>query len=145
MDYHKANEELRNWGRAVHDGWLREFLLHQPPPTSTGYVAPVVAFDDPEHAHTAVDLELAELTERVVINIGSHDFRSYRVLVYWYPKLMSMMRDDVQLGREQKIKMLSKHMHTSYLNAESWLTESVCQYIDRRLQRGLIRLYSSSG
>jgi hypothetical protein len=145
MDYNDAHLELINWGRAVHDGWLREFLLYAPPPTSKGYLAPIVAYDDPEQPRGAIDFQMAELTERVVIDIGSYDYQSYRVLVYWYPKLMSMMSDDVHLDRENKIKLLSKHMATSYRNAEAWLTEAVCQYKDRRLHRGIISLYSSPG
>jgi hypothetical protein len=132
MDYHDANRELVNWGRAVHDGWLREFILYQAPPTSTGYLAPTNAFDEPERPRQSIDLQLAEMTERVVIEIGRSDFQSYKVLIYWYPKLMAMNRDDVDLRHEDRIKMLSKEMHTSFRNAESMLTESVCRYIDSR-------------
>jgi hypothetical protein len=145
MDYHAANDELVNWGRAVHDGWLREFLTYQAPPTSSNYVAPIVAFDESERPRNFINLELAELTERTVIDIGRDDFTSYRVLVYWYPKLMSIFREDVDLTREHKVKMLSRHMRTSYRKAEELLTESVCRYRDRRLQSQAVRLYLSPG
>jgi len=120
---------LCNWGRFVHDGWLRDVLLYTPPPTSKGYRAPVVAYDEPEAAVMPVDELDAQKTENIVIYMGLHHFDYHQTLVYWYPHLLVVRRD---LPHADCIKRLSKHMHCSYGGAERMLRDAVARFSDMR-------------
>ena len=124
-----ATHELHNWGRYVHDGWLKHHLLHTPPPTSEHYRAPVVAYDDPEPAEPPVD-ELAGLrTESIVVAIGLEHFDSYRVLVHWFTHLAPRRQD---MNRAAAIKKLSKHMRCSYQAADRMLADGISRYHNKR-------------
>ena len=128
--HREANEALQNWGRYVHDGWLRDNLLFTPPPTSEGYRAPIVGFDEPEPARMPIDELDAQRTEHIVIYMGLHHFDYHRVLVYWYPSLLIARRD---MLHADCVKRLSKHMHCSFAGAERMLRDSVARFSDMRL------------
>ena len=125
----EANERLQNWGRYVHDGWLHDTLLYTPPPTSEGYLAPLVAYDEPEPAVMPVDELDAQKTEDVVVFLGLRHFDYYRVLVHWYPHLLIVRRET---PHAECIKRLSKHMHCSFSSAERMLRDSVARFADMR-------------
>jgi len=117
-DLKEADQELMNWARYTFDGWLSSGLLWTPPPTSEGYRAPIVAFDEPEPARVPIDELAGQITENIVVQIGGEPggFDSYRALVHWYPHLM-MHRDDMAVTRQQAYRLLAKHMHCSYPGA----------------------------
>ena len=136
LKYHKeANEALQNWGRFVHDGWLRDNLLYTPPPTSDGYVAPVVGFDEPDNPYPIDELDALK-TESIVIYMGLHHFDYHVALIHWYPHLMIVRRD---LPHAECIKRLAKHMHCSFSSAERMLKEAVSRFSDMRqtYQKGI--------
>lgn len=117
-----------NWGRAVNDDWLEHNLLYTPPPTSDGYLAPIVAYDDPEPVRDAIDELAAEITEKIVIHLGLHNGDYYTVLVEYYPHLMIRRR----LNEGASIAALSRHMHCSRNGAERMLIDAVARYWDYR-------------
>ena len=123
-----VNHELTNWGRYVTDSWIHHHLLIAPPPTSEGYLAPVVAYDDPEPVRMPIDHDRAILTEWVIVSIGRENggFDYYRVLVHWYTRLIF-----AECTQEERTKRLSKHMHTSFTGAHRMLTDARSIYADR--------------
>ena len=123
-----VNHELTNWGRYVTDSWLQHHLMIAPPPTSEGYLAPVVAYDEPEPARIPIDHQRAILTEWVIVSIGREagGFDYYRVLVHWYTRLVF-----AECTQEERTKRLSKHMHTSFSGAQRMLTDARAIYADR--------------
>lgn len=127
LELKEAHEVLRNWGRYVSDSWLRDNLLFTNPPTSDGYIAPVVAYDDPEPATQPIDELDAQRTEAIIIEIGRTPgfFDCFRVLQYWFTIIP---RDYKDVGRERCIKLLAKHMHSSYGGAERMLRDSVARF-----------------
>jgi len=128
IDPAQAEAELSNWGRCLHDGWLRDNLLYTPPPTSDGYRAEIVAYDDPEPVRPPCDELAAQRTEEVVVQIGLQDFDSYRVLAYWYPHLLLIRIAGTELSNSEAIKRLSKHMHTSFPGAQRMLDQARVLY-----------------
>lgn len=130
MDRREAEEELRNWGRCMNDSWLEHHLLHTPPPTSEGYIAPVGDIYDPPPVRAPHDEIAAQLTTDIVVLIGMEHMDSYRVLVRWYCHIMQTP----DLSHSESIKRLSKFMHTSYQGAERMLKDAVSRYVVRRLQ-----------
>ena len=134
----KAHESLMNWGRFVHDSWLRHHLLIAPPPTSEGYLAPVVAYDEPEPAKVPIDHRQGILAEHVVVSIGCEDggFDSYRVLVRWYTSLVF-----VDCRQDERYKRLSKTMHCAYDSSPIMLKDAQGKYWERkRVLDGLLKL-----
>ena len=134
-----AELDLRNWGRFVFDGWLENNLLVTPPPTSEGYMAPVVAYDEPEAVKMPVDHWSGRVAEHVVVSIGCEcgGFDNYRVLVHWYTRLIFL-----ECTNEQRYKRLSKHMHTSFGGALRMHTDARVRYWDRRqVMDGLMKIY----
>ena len=134
-----AELDLRNWGRYVFDGWLDDNLLIKPPPTSEGYIAPIVGFDEPEPVKMPVDHRSGYIAEYVITCIrgecGGMD--AYLSLVYWYTDLIF-----AQCTQKQRYKRLSKHMHTSYKGAKRIHTDARARYWDRRLVLDdLIKMY----
>jgi hypothetical protein len=128
-----VNDELMNWGRAMHNGWIKEHLLVTPPPIFNHYQAPIVAYDDPEPALMPVD-ELAALrTEALVVQLGTTHFDSFRVLIYWYTRLMQMRSD--HLNHDERIKRLSKHMRCSFSAAERMQKEAVIRFSNLRFTK----------
>jgi hypothetical protein len=127
----EANEELMNWARHVYDGWLESNLGVTPPPTSEGYVAPVVGFDEPTEPRHAVDEIRGDMTSDIVCAIGAEPggIDVYRCLVRWYPNLCMRCGE---LGHAEMIKRLSKHMHCSHAGAERMLFDSVERYWVKR-------------
>jgi len=125
--HREAHLALCNWGRFVHDGWLHDNLLYTPPPTSEGYLAPVVAYDEPEQARMPIDELDAQKTENIVIYIGLRHFDFYRVLVYWYPHLMIARRD---MPHAECVKRLARHMHCSFGGAERMLRDAVARFAE---------------
>ena len=126
----EAHESLMNWGRFVRDGpWLRHHLLYTPPPTSEGYQAPVVAYDDPEPTRIPIDHHQGMIAEHVVVSIGCEPggFDHYRVLVRWYTGLVF-----VDCRQAERYKRLSKTMHCAYASAEIMLKAAQLQYWDRK-------------
>jgi len=127
----EANEELLNWGRHVYDGWLESNLGVTPPPTSEGYIAPVVGFDEPMDASPPVDEIRGDMTSDIVCAIGAEPggIDTYRCLVHWYTHLCMRHRD---VGRDEMVKRLSKHMRCSFIGAERMLFDSVGRYWVKR-------------
>ena len=128
-DHKKTELDLRNWGRYTQDQWLVHHLLIAPPPTSEGYVAPVVAYDDPEPARMPIDHQAGRVAEHVIISIGCEcgGFDSYRVIVRYYTRLIFH-----ECTHEQRLKRLSKHMHTSFPGAERMLADAQWKFWDRK-------------
>ena len=131
--YREANHKLLNWGRHVNDGWLRNNLLFTPPPTSEGYVAPF--YDPAERSPYPIDELDAELSERVVIRIGTTpgQFDFYRALVYWYPHLMLLRFEGTELTHDQSLKRLSRYLRCSFDGARRILDDAVHAYWFTRL------------
>ena len=128
-----VNDELMNWGRALHNGWIKDHLLYAQPPMFNHYRAPIVAYDEPEPARMPID-ELAALrTEALVVQLGLVHFDSYRVLVHWYTKLMQMRSD--HLNHDERIKRLSKHMKCSFGAAERMQKDSVIRFSNLRFTK----------
>lgn len=132
QDVRDADAELANWGRSIHDGWLKDHLLYANVPTSDGYVAPVVGYDDPEPARHPVDQNLAQITEAVVITLFQDHIDSYRVLQHWYTRLLPMRGDGIEATHDEMIKRLAKHMRTSYPGAQRMLDDARRRYWQRR-------------
>jgi len=114
-----ANDELNNWGRAIRDDWLENHLLYAPPPTSEGYVAPVVGFDEPEPALDVIDDIAAQRTSDIVCHMGIHNIDYYKALVHWYP-------------HRGNVGSLCRQLHCSKPTAERILIEAVSRYWDMR-------------
>lgn len=133
----EAKAELRNWGLCNHDGWLSNHALYSTPPTSDQYVpAAGEVWDEPERGEP-IDFDAAALTESLVVSMGLEGavgFERYRVLVYYYTRLAvcHLPHDGTPLTREQCIKRLSKHMHTSFSGAERMLKEAIARYWEKR-------------
>ena len=130
--FREANNCLCNWGRAVNDDWLEHNLLYTPPPTSDGYVAPVVAWDGSEPATQPIDELDAEITEKIIIHMGvqgGQHFEYHRALVYWYAHLMVARAEH---SREECIKRLAKHLKTGFMGAERLLQDAVSRFWDMR-------------
>ena len=129
FDRKAAHEALMNWGRFVRDDWLRHHLLIAPPPTSEGYIAPVVAYDEPEPAKIPIDHIQGRLSEHVVVSIGGEPggFDSYRVLVHWYTRLM--FKD---CRHSERFKLLSKHMHCAYPSALIMVRDAQARFWERK-------------
>ena len=133
----EAHESLMNWGRFVHDSWLRHHLLIAPPPTSEGYVAPVVAYDDPEPPKIPIDHHQGQIAEHVVVSIGCEPggFDHYRVLVRWYTGLVF-----ADCRQAERFKRLSKTMHCAYPNAKIMLRDAQLRYWEQKqVIDGLLR------
>ena len=133
----QAHRELLNWAYCNHDGWLSDHALYAVPPTSDQYRAPIVDTDDDPPPPEPLDFQLAAHTENIVVNMGLEGclgFERYRVLVYYYTRLMvaHLALNDPPLIRPEAIKRLSKHMHTSYPGAERMLREAQERYWQRR-------------
>jgi len=125
-----VNDELMNWGRAFHNGWIKDHLLYANPPIFDHYRAPIVAYDEPEPPKMPID-ELAALrTEALVVQLGLIHFDSYRVLVHWYTKLMQLRSD--HLTHADRVKRLSKHMRCSYGAAERMQKDAVIRFANLR-------------
>ena len=138
FDYKAVNADLLNWGRYVHDGWLERNLLIMPPPTSDGYMAPVVAYDDPEPVKMPVDHWRGKISEHVVISLGCEvgGFDLYRVLVHWYTRLAF-----VECTQDDRYKRLSKQMHCSFQGAQRMHLDAQIRYWDlRQVMEGLLKL-----
>lgn len=131
----ETEQQLMNWGRYVKDNMASHGLLFSVLPTSEGYLAPIVAYDEPEPAKTPIDEIEGQITEDIVVKIGVEPggFDSYRVLVHWYTRLM-MHHHEEHLSRNESIKRLSKHMRCSFLGAERMLEDARNLYRTRRLQ-----------
>jgi len=121
----EADQDLMNWARSVNDAWLGGNVLFSLLPTSNGYVADTVAFDDPEPAKIPVDEIAAKITEELVVKIGG---LNQKVLVHWYPRLMMLRREGESINQREALKLLSKHMHTSVQRAQWMLEYSVNLY-----------------
>lgn len=128
-----VNDELMNWGRALHNGWIRDHLLYAQPPIFDHYRAPIVAYDDPEPARIPIDELAAMRTEALVVQLGLVHFDSYRVLVHWYTKLMQMRSD--HLNHDERIKRLSKHMRCSFGAAERMQKDAVVRFATLRFTK----------
>lgn len=125
-----AERELSNWGRAVNDAWLHDFLTYSHPPTSDGYIAPNPAYDEcAVEAHIHVDELAAEITSRIVAEIGREDFDSYNALVHWYCRLMVLNEYTFTID---PVKRLSKHLHCNYAGAKRMLDEAIQRYLEKR-------------
>jgi len=138
----EAHESLMNWGRFVQDSWLRHNLLHSILPTSEGYLAPVVAYDDPEPPRMPIDHRSGMIAEHVVVSIGCEPggFDFYRTLVKFYTRLIF-----VDCTQEERFKRLSKHLHCSYQGANRILLDSRRIYWDRRqTMDGLCSVYKKA-
>ena len=134
-----ANIDLLNWGRFVNEAWLERNLLIDPPPTSEGYRAPSVAYDEPEPVKMPVDMWAGKVAEHVVVSIGCEcgGFDSYRVLVHWYTRLVF-----AECTRDERYKRLSKQMHSSFKSAQRMHIDAQVKYWDRRLViDGLMKMY----
>jgi hypothetical protein len=130
-----------HWGRYVRDDWLAHHLLYAPPPTSEGYLAPVVAYDDPEPAKIPIDEQRAKLTEWVIVHeigVKPDGFDFFRVLVHWYTRLVF-----VECTQDERYKRLSKQMHTSFDGARRMLTDARTCYADRVATIDGLRKYSN--
>ena len=121
-----VNDELMNWGRALHNGWIKDHLLYAQPPMFNHYRAPIVAYDEPEPARMPIDELAAMRTEALVVRLGMIHFDSYRVLIHWYTKLMQMRSD--HLNHEERIKRLSKHMKCSFGAAERMRVDALTRF-----------------
>lgn len=130
IDEKQSEHELRNWGRCIHDGWLRDHLDYRPPPTSEQYQAPIVAFDDPEPVRAPHDELAAEMTTEIVVQIGLEHFDAYRTLVFWYTRLQQIP----ELGHDESIKRLSRHMKTGFDGATRMLNDARKRYLSHRLR-----------
>jgi hypothetical protein len=113
------NDELMNWGRAIRDDWLEDHLMYAPPPTSEGYIAPVVAWDTPEPVRDVTDEIAAQRTSDIVVYMGLHHIDYYKALVHWYP-------------HRGNIRSLSMRLKCSKPSAERILCEAVERYWDMR-------------
>lgn len=139
MEPDEAHKELLNWGHCNHDGWLANHALYAVPPTSEQYRPPTGdIYEDAPDADEPLDFQTAAITERIVVGLaleGSLGFEHHRVLVHYYTRLMvcHLPDDSVPLTRQQAIKRLSKHMHTSYSGAERMLREAQSRYWEKRL------------
>jgi hypothetical protein len=137
-DFKDANRTLMNWGRYVNDGWLEHNLLYTPPPTSEGYVAPAVGFDELEPAKIPVDGLCGMISEHVVVSIGCEPdgFDHYRALVAWYTKLAF-----VDCVNEERYKRLSKRLHCAYPTAEVLLKDAQARFWQsRQVLDGLLKM-----
>lgn len=135
----EAHESLMNWGRYCADNWLEHNLLHSILPTSEGYLAPVVAYDDPEPPRMPIDHHSGMIAEHVVVSIGCEvgGFDYYRALTKVYTRLVF-----VDCTQEERFKRLSKHLKCSYPGAERMLSDAQKIYWDRRqTMDGLIIAY----
>jgi len=138
-DEKQAEIDLRNWGRFMFDGWLDDNLLIQPPPTSEGYLAPIVGFDEPEPVKMPIDYWSGQIAEHVIVSIGGEcgGFDSYVSLVHWYTRLIF-----VECTQRQRYKRLSKHMHCSFKGAKRIHVDARARYWDRRaVINDLIKMY----
>ena len=128
-DVKAANDSLMNWGRAMVDSYLEHHLLIAPPPTSEGYRAPMVVYDEPEPIKTPVDLIDAKVSEHVIVAIGCEygGFDVYRVLVKYYTRLVFC-----ECTQEERLKRLSRHMRCSYPGARRMLNDAQILFWDRR-------------
>ena len=129
----QAESELQNWGRHMHDGFLRDILLYAVPPMFEHYRADIVAFDDPEPARPSIDELAAQRTEDIVVRIRDHDVDSFMVLSYWYPRLMMIRSEGVELSHQEAISRLSKVMHTSFGGAQRLLESARFAYRNWRI------------
>jgi len=129
FDRKMTHDKLMNWGRAVHDGWLEHHLLVDPPPTSKGYLAPIVGYDEPDPPKVPVDEFDAMISEHVVVSIGCEQggFFAFRVLVHWYTRLAFL-----DCTQDERFKRLSKHMKCGFQTATLMLDESQKRYFERR-------------
>jgi len=130
MQDRDVNDELMNWGRALHNGWIKDHLMYAQPPIFDHYRAPIVAYDEPEPARIPIDELAAMRTEAIVVQFGLIHFDSYRVLVHWYTKLMQMRSD--HLNHDERIKRLSKHMKCSFGAAERMQKDAVVRFANLR-------------
>jgi len=128
-----VNDELMNWGRAMHDGWINDHLLVAPPPIFDHYRAPVVAYDENEPAKIPIDLTLAMHTESLIRKLGYSHSDSKKVLVHWYTKLMQLRSD--HLTHADRVKRLSKHMRCSYGAAERMQKDAVIRFANLRFTK----------
>ena len=136
FDKKLADDELHNWGRFVHDTWLHHHLLYTNPPTSDGYIAPIVAHDDPEPVAHAIDEHQARQTENIVVHIGLSHFESFEVLGHWYTRIMRAPLYSIENRSEYGFKRLAKKMRTSYPGAQRMLEEAQYRYwLHRELAR----------
>jgi len=130
MQDRDVTDELMNWGRALHNGWIRDHLMYAQPPIFDHYRAPIVAYDEPEPARIPIDELAAMRTEAIVVQLGLIHFDSYRVLIHWYTKLMQMRSD--HLNHDERIKRLSKHMKCSFGAAERMQKDAVVRFANLR-------------
>ena len=130
MQDRDVTDELMNWGRALHNGWIKDHLMYAQPPIFDHYRAPIVAYDEPEPARIPIDELAAMRTEAIVVQLGLIHFDSYRVLIYWYTKLMQMRSD--HLNHQERIKRLSKHMKCSFGAAERMQKDAVIRFSNLR-------------
>ena len=131
-----AHNSLMNWGRYVHDAWLDHHLLITPPPIAAQYIAPVVAYDEPEKPRIPLDELDGKLAEHVVVSIGCEPggFEYFRVLVAWYTNLAFK-----EITQEERHKRLSKQMHCSFPAAQRMIEQARLMYWDRK--KTLDKLY----
>ena len=128
-DQNDVDGDLRNWGRFMADQWIEHHLLIAPPPTSEGYIAPMVVYDDPEPVKMPIDHKSGRISEHIVVAIGCEcgGFDSYRVLVHYYTRLI--FHDCTQ---DERYSRLSRHMHTSFPGAQRMLTDAQWKFWDRK-------------
>ena len=137
-DFKDADNDLMNWGRSMRDSWLEHNLLIDPPPTSSGYLAPLVAYDDPEPVKSPIDEISAKVTEHVIISIGvePEGFEHYVALVAWYTRLVFL-----ECPQAERYKRLAKKIHCSYDASPVILMTAQVSYAARkRVLDGLMKM-----
>ena len=138
IDRKQAEEELLNWAYCNHDGWLAKHALYSIPPTSEQYRPESGDTWEPDPpAEIPLNFRSAARTERMVVEMGLEGAVGHErhcVLVYFYTRLMvaHLPHDGTPLRRDEAIKRLSKHLHTSFPGAERLLNEAVGRYIELR-------------
>lgn len=86
-----VREELHNWRAAHNDDWLEHHLEVDAQPVFQQYQSGK-AFDEPDDPKAAPDEQLAELTERIVVHIGTQDLDIYQAMVGFWPLKHSLER-----------------------------------------------------
>ena len=84
-------DELKNWRAAHNDRWLDRHLDIEPPPIFEQYQSGK-AFDEPDDWHGEPDQRMAELTEGIVVKIGTVDLDIYEAMVGFWPYARSYER-----------------------------------------------------